>query len=248
MNIRLLVTYEGTEYFGWQDVGVGPTIQSQLQKALKQIFSKDVPLQAASRTDRGVHAKGQAVNFISSEELNLPRLQRSLNALLPDDITVWKVDEMQESFHPTIDAIGKEYRYTICNAAVQLPFDRFFSWHVPQTLDLEAMQEAAKTLIGEHDFRAFCNVKDNFEYSSYIRTVTDIKIDESEENQLCITVCGNNFLYKMVRNIVGTLVYVGLGKLTEVKSILGEQDRTQAGITAPAHGLTLYRVNYPFPC
>lgn len=246
-NIKLVIAYDGTHYLGWQKTSMGPSIESALQTVLEQILQHAIVLQATSRTDAGVHAVGQVVNFFAlKSHLDLNRFKISLNSLLPKDIAVLSVEEMHPSFHPTLDCHIKEYRYYICHGCAQLPQNRFYSWHYPHSLALTDMREVALKLIGKHDFSAFCNTKKNEKYPNHIREIADIQISEIDEDRLCITVKGNHFLYKMVRNLVGTLVYVGNGKIPKemIPDILESEDRTTAGMTAPAHGLFLHRVEF----
>jgi len=238
-NIKLIAAYEGTRYLGWQKTKMGLSVEEELEKVLQQILRHPVNLQAASRTDAGVHAEGQVINFFTDSALELDRLQKSLNGLLPDDITVLALQEAGPQFHPTLDTRGKEYHYSLCLGKSQLPFHRKFSWHCPYPLDIAAMQEAAAHLIGRHDFTAFTNEPQE----NNVREIHKIEI-VPEDDRLKIIVAGNNFLYKMVRNIVGTLVYVGCKKLDSMPAILTGKDRTLAGICAPAHGLCLKQVYY----
>lgn len=247
-NLKLIVAYDGQGYLGWQKTDTGPSIENALQTVLEQIFQEPITLQAASRTDAGVHARGQVVNFYTSKlRTSLPRLQASLNGLLPSDIAVLQVTEEPFAFHPTLDCLGKEYHYTISHGSTQLPQHRFYSWHYPYSLDPDAMRAAARAFVGEHDFSAFCNFQKNASYTDWIRSVSDVSIIELPEHQLQISVKGNHFLYKMVRNIVGTLAQVGRGLIASdaIPQILASRDRTQAGLTAPACGLCLFRVFYP---
>lgn len=245
-NLKLTCAYDGTRYFGWQKTNTKPSIEERLQQVLEQILQEPIVLQAASRTDAGVHAKGQVVNFITTKHRHAPRLLFSLNRLLPDDIRILTLEEAASTFHPTLDCSGKEYEYFICNRPVQFPWERFDSWHIPSPLDIKSMGKACRWLIGKHDFEAFCNDKKNAKYTDFIREVTKISIEENDDQRIKITVAGNHFLYKMVRNIVGTLVYVGKGKIAEneVSTILKNKIRTHLGITAPAHGLYLSHVFY----
>jgi tRNA pseudouridine38-40 synthase len=240
-NIKLIIAYEGTHYLGWQKTAMGPSIEEELEKVLAQILRHPVDLQAASRTDAGVHAEGQVVNFFTEVEIPLERLQKSLNGLLPKDISVLKIELADESFHPTLDSRGKEYHYSICLRSTQLPFHRNFSWHFSYPINLEEMRKAAQHLKGRHDFSAFTNERQE----DNVREIFDILIEPSAD-RLKIRVSGNNFLYKMVRNIVGTLLYIGCGKLSseELPAILASRDRTRAGVTAPALGLILKEVYY----
>lgn len=246
-NIKLTLAYDGTRYLGWQKTFTGPSIESELQKALEQILQEKVSLQAASRTDAGVHAQGQVVNFFTQkEEIDFNLLKYRLNCLLPRDIAILEAAQETLDFHPTLHSIGKEYRYFICASSIQLPQYRFFSWHFYKPLDLESVRQAAKLLEGKHDFSAFCNVKKNSHYDTHVREVTQIAVEELPESRLLIRICGNHFLYKMVRNMVGTLLYIGCGKIKieSLPGILEKRNRVFAGVTAPAHGLTLYKVHY----
>jgi len=240
-NIKLILAYEGTHYLGWQKTAMGPSIEEELEKAVTQILQHPVRLQAASRTDAGVHAEGQVVNFFTESEMPLDKLQKGLNGILPNDISVLKMEKAHEDFHPTLESCGKEYHYSVCLGPTQLPFYRNFSWHFTHPVIVEAMKRAALHLIGSHDFSAFTNERQE----NNVREIFDITI-ESLDNRIKIRVAGNNFLYKMVRNIVGTLLYVGCGKLTseEIPAILKSKDRTLAGVTAPAIGLVLKEVFY----
>lgn len=246
-NIKLILAYDGTAYLGWQKTRLGPSIESTLQAVIEQIVQHPTPLQAASRTDAGVHAEGQVINFLTSKiNLDLNKLRTSLNSLLPKDVVVLQADHMPLSFHPTLDCTGKEYRYFICFGPIQLPHHRFYSWHVPYDLKLDVIRQALPLLIGSHDFTAFCNVKKNARYTDYVREVQLLELIELESKRLCFRIQGNHFLYKMVRNLVGTLIYIGRGKipLDTLSDILHSRYRPKAGVTAPAHGLFLQKVFY----
>jgi tRNA pseudouridine38-40 synthase len=242
-NIRLRVAYDGTDYLGWQKTPTGPSIEEALQRVLEKILQEPIQLQAASRTDAGVHAQGQVVNFFASRrEIRL----ESVNSLLPKDIVVLELEEAPEAFHPTLDCLSKEYHYTLSLGPICFPQHRYTSWHYHYPIDVEVLNEVSRHLIGTHDFAAFCNVKKNEPYESTIREVDDIVVEMSGENLLTIKVVGKKFLYKMVRNIVGTLVWAASGRMdpSSVQQILRNKDRTLAAMTAPAQGLTLFKVNY----
>jgi len=246
-NIKLILAYDGTDYRGWQKTRVGPSIESVLEDILTTILRHPVRLQAASRTDAGVHAKGQVVHFITENDpLNLHILQRSLNGMLPRDISVLEVSQAHDSFHPTIDAKGKVYHYQVCYGKKQLPFDRHFSWHFPHQLDLKKMEQAVLSLVGKRDYSALTNVKKGENYQDHIRHIQSISIQSLDGERLCFIIEGDHFLYKMVRNLAGTLCYVGCGKMdgSEIGSLLQLQDRRLMGVTAPAHGLSLQKVHY----
>lgn len=237
-NIVLTVSYDGTPFFGWQRTESGPSVEEHLQSALETILQHPVVLQAASRTDRGVHAEGQVVNFFTEKKID--SLLMSLNGLLPKEIRVCRVEVKEDSFHPTLDAIGKEYHYQICLGPVQQPVRRFFSWHVPQKLDLGKMRKAATEMEGVHDFSAFST---KVSYPDAMRKLDEVRIFKKAETLLFV-LKGDSFLYKMARTVVGTLVHVGRGKLDSVAAIINSRERVEAGVTAPPHGLSLKKVFY----
>ncbi len=246
-NIKLIIAYDGRNYLGWQKTSMGPSIEGALQHVLEQILQHPVSLQAASRTDAGVHAAGQAINFFTDRlPLDLNKLKISLNSLLNNDIVVLQIEKQDSNFHPTLDCISKEYCYYICYGPTQMPHHRFYSWHYHYFLNIREMQDAAVYFIGTHDFSAFCNIRKNLSYRHYQRTIEELEMLRIEENRLCIRIKGPNFLYKMVRNIAGTLAYVGNGKIKseEIPNILQSKSRMAAGMTAPAHGLFLNRIFY----
>jgi tRNA pseudouridine38-40 synthase len=247
-NILLKIAYDGSLFLGWQKNGKGgPTIEETLQFFLEQILQESLALQAASRTDRGVHADEQWVNFHSGKNPSLEGLKKRLNALLPNTIRVLSIHRMPSDFHPTLHAQQKEYHYKVCYGPLQLPKERFFSWHVPYMLDLEKMGSACRYFVGEHDFLSFCNARKNLHYKDTRRRIEKVELFLPEKNCILFVIKGNHFLYKMVRNIVGTLVFVGRGKMRPeaIPTILTTRHRALAGMTAPAHGLTLKRVYYP---
>lgn len=247
MKIKLILSYDGTDFLGWQASKEGPTIEEALKVALEQIYQEPITLEAASRTDAGVHAEGQVATFSIAKSKDLARLKTSLNQLLPQAIRVREIAEVAETFHPTLDATSKEYHYQISLGIVHSPFLRYYSWHVHAPLDIALMQEAAPLFIGTHDFSSFCNANEP-RPTDTIRTLTRFDLIQ-QGDLLRFEIEGNRFLYKMVRNLVGTLVYVGQGKLSleQAASLLQAKDRTQGGVTAPAQGLILKKVAYPSP-
>lgn len=244
INIRLLLSYDGTDFLGWQQTPFGPTIEGHLREVIEQIVQEKVSLQAASRTDRGVHAEGQVVNFFVHKEVDEFLLKRSINALLPDSIRVWEVKIMPLSFHPTLDAISKEYHYHLFLEELP-PKKRHYGWHIPYALDEEAMKKAAAHLMGFHNFSSFRNTRRRGEEVDNHLLILTLAI-ESSQKEMRIIIRGKRFLYKMVRNIVGTLVEVGRGKILpeKIPEILTDKRRAASGVTAPAHGLTLMEVFY----
>lgn len=247
-NIFALVAYEGTRYLGWQKTATGPSIQESLEKALATLLKIESKAEAASRTDAGVHAQGQIVNFFVDQEVSLEKLLRGMNALLPKDIVVRHLEEARPSFHPTLEAKAKEYHYQVVFGPSGTPFLRDFAWHYPSDLQLSAMEEAASHLLGRHDFSSFCNDRSLLDIDP-VCEIRSIVFEEFAPDALKIRITGNRFLYKMVRNIVGTLVYVGSGKLnqSDLPLILKAKDRTLSGMTAPAKGLILHKVFYDLP-
>ena len=243
-HIRLVVEYDGTNLSGWQRQDNGPTVQQHLEEALAQLLQQATPVTGASRTDAGVHARGQIATFRTERPIPLHGIRRGLNSLLPDAIAIRAADEVAEDFHPRFSATGKHYRYTILVRPDRSPRWRHRAWHHPEPLALAAMQEAANLLVGDHDFSAFraagCSAK------TTLRRVESIAITRSETELLEVDVRGNAFLRHMVRILVGTLSEVGTGRrpVSEVSEILASRDRTRAGITAPPQGLELIAVRY----
>jgi tRNA pseudouridine38-40 synthase len=244
-NVCGLIAYEGTRYLGWQKTSEGPSIQQALESALAILLREEALVEGASRTDAGVHAHGQVVNFFAPEDVDLGKLLRGMNALLPKDIVVHSLKLATPSFHPTLDTLAKEYHYEVVFGSTQPPFLRDFSWHYPKKLDLAAMRRAADALLGIHDFSSFCNEIKELEVDPVCH-LQKLTIDEIAPGHIKIRAIGNRFLYRMVRNLVGTLVYVGCGKTSAdaMTTILKAKDRTLAGMTAPAKGLFLHRAYY----
>ncbi|HEX4455681.1 MAG TPA: tRNA pseudouridine(38-40) synthase TruA [Kofleriaceae bacterium] len=243
-HIRLVVEYDGTGLHGWQRQLNGSTVQQHLEDALARLLSHPAPIIGASRTDAGVHARGQVASFRTERPIPLHGIRRGLNSMLPPQIAIREAAEVGEAFHPRFSAIGKHYRYTLLARPDRSPRWRDRAWHHPDPLELDLMRAGASHLIGQHDFAAFraagCSAK------TTLRRVDSIDI--TREGELVrIDVRGNAFLRNMVRIIVGTLSEVGTGYRTasQVAEILALGDRTKGGITAPAHGLELVAVDYP---
>lgn len=244
---RLELAYDGTHFRGWQKNNALRTVQNTLERALFALLNRALPVEGASRTDSGVHALGQCASFECDRDLSSQVLCRGLNALLPPDVRVRSAAQAPPAFHPSIDALEKTYVYTLSCGPCQLPLQRWSSWHLFRPLSLENMQSVARLLIGERDFSAFANRGDRERQSRWCH-VTDIQLrTDRAAAQLSITVKGGHFLYKMVRNLVGTLVWAGLGKLTgdQIPAIFASGLRSRAGVTAPARGLVLHSIRYP---
>lgn len=242
-RILLIVAYDGTNYHGWQAQDNAITIEGELNKALSKLLKTDIEVIGASRTDAGVHALCNLAVFDS--EMNIPadKYAYALNQMLPEDIKVRKSMEVEEDFHPRKRKISKTYRYVFLSEEIPNPLKTRFAAYTYYKLDIDLMSQGAKHLLGEHDFTSFCSV--NGTALTNVRTIDDIVIyrDGTEVN---IEVTGNGFLYNMVRIIAGTLLDVGRGKIPpeNVKDILEGQDRTLAGLTAPACGLTLIDIKF----
>jgi tRNA pseudouridine38-40 synthase len=244
-RIKLAVAYDGTAYAGWQVQPNGTTVQSVMEGALARILQEPVRLRAAGRTDAGVHAREQVVDFADAGRRDLATIVRGGNGLLPPDIRILSASGAPESFDARRHATEKEYRYFLYLSPVDSPFFSRYAWHIVAPLDLGAVREGLSRLVGEHDFTSFrgqgCTA------ISPVRTIFRAEVAKHDVPGLwSIDVAGAGFLRHMVRNIVGTVVDAGKGKhLPErVGEILHARDRTQAGVTAPAHGLFLWRVAY----
>jgi tRNA pseudouridine38-40 synthase len=245
-NIKLLVQYDGTNYHGWQIQSHHRTIQGELVAALRiMLAGYPVKCAGASRTDAGVHAFGQVVNFHipAQNTITCEAFCHGLNSLTPDDIIITDVQETSPTFHARFDARAKMYCYQIVNAAHDDIYHRRFAWHIRQPLDIPAMRSAVHHLIGCHDFTSFQASSCQAEHP--IRTVFGLHILK-QRALIRVFIKANAFLHHMVRNIVGTLIMVGTHSMPpdEMLALLNRKDRTLAGITAPAQGLFLMKVDY----
>jgi tRNA pseudouridine38-40 synthase len=243
-QLKLTLAYDGTRYVGWQRQAEGESIQALLEDALARFEGARVVVHGAGRTDAGVHAIGQVASVSVGFTHDLSTLTRALNAQLPADVRVTQIAEVDASFHARFSARSKTYRYQMRAGVVGLPFDRLYVWELAAPLDVAAMREAARRLIGTHDFTAFQSA--GSEARDAVRTMTRSELNEGPDGLLLYEVSGNGFLRHMVRAIVGTLVDVGRGWRTpaQVGALLHGGVRGAAGPTAPAHGLLLVRVDY----
>ncbi len=247
-NIKLTIEYEGTNYHGWQIQAKGhKTIQGQIENALKKIFKKDIRLYGSGRTDSGVHAFGQVANFKVNTSLSLNDIQKAINANTPDDISIIDIEEVPMDFHSQYSAKSKIYRYIILNRQAPSVRDRNFCLHYPYKLNLALMRREAAVLVGRKDFRSFqaSDPRSSYRDKNTIRTVKNISIHKRGD-YIFVDIEADGFLYKMVRNIVGTLLEIGRGKLPKgsMEMILLKKDRSAAGDTAKAKGLVLLKVLY----
>jgi len=245
-----VIAYDGTNYSGWQIQKNAKTIQGEIEKALKKILRKKVRLIAAGRTDSGVHARAQIANFTTSNPalgnagLEVV-LQRAVNSKLSRDICIIEAKTVPLEFHSRFDAKGKIYRYTILNNRIDDPFLRRYYCKVPYKLNIALMRKEAKVLLGRHDFKSFQAKSALSRIKSTIRTIKKITITKNKQF-IHIDIEANGFLHNMVRNIVGTLIEIGRGYFPEgsMRKTLSAKDRTKAGPTAQAKGLTLLKVKY----
>ncbi|THE12107.1 tRNA pseudouridine(38-40) synthase TruA [Bacillus timonensis] len=241
---KCIISYDGTQFSGYQVQPNKRTVQSDLEHALQNMHKGEhIKIVASGRTDATVHALGQVVHFDSPLSIPVEGWKKALNSLLPDDIRVRSVEIVDPEFHARFDVKAKEYRYRLWMSEEPCVFKRQYTHHYPYPLNLNAMKEAAALLVGTHDFTSFCASKT--EVQDKVRTIYLIKM-EKQDNELILSFIGNGFLYNMVRIIVGTLLEVGSGQ-KEAKmmtSILAGKDRSLAGKTAPGHGLYLYQVYY----
>jgi tRNA pseudouridine38-40 synthase len=244
-NLKLVLAYDGTKYHGFQIQNKThlKTIQGTLERALCTLTQEEIAVIGSGRTDAGVHARGQVVNFHSTTCIPAERLPLAVNSLLPPDIVVLAAEDVPEDFHARFDAQRKTYCYTIYNRRMMDPFWRYYAYHVPIFLDTLEMGRACQLFEGSHDFSGFC-ARDTA-VKNYVRTIYACSL-QKEENLLKFTVTGNGFLYNMVRIMGGTLLEVGKGKVkaAEITELLQTGDRTLAGMTLPPQGLCLLSVEY----
>jgi tRNA pseudouridine38-40 synthase len=246
-RVRLTLAFDGAAYAGWQWQQGEMTVQQRLEEALAEVFPSASRAHGSSRTDAGVHARGLVAHFDAPKpELRMPpsKMVLALNAHLPPDIRVSAAAVAPPNFHARFSAVSKEYRYFIWNHSAHDPLLRAQTWHVPRKLDLRAMADGAKALIGRHDFRAF-SASPGYARHNTVRTLRRCTVRKAGA-LVTVTLEGDGFLYKMCRGLTGSLVQIGLGRWpsSAAGEMLASCDRRIAGMTAPAHGLVLWRVNY----
>jgi len=242
-NIKLTISYDGTDFHGWQRQPGLRTVQSVLDEAVERLTGAWPNTNASGRTDAGVHAVGQVVHFLTAARHEPDVYVRALNATLPPDVRVRDAVEVSQAFHATLDARSKRYRYRIDNAQYASPFELRYAWHLFHRLDVDAMNQAGSALLGRHDFRSFETDWPN--RLSSVRTIFDVAATR-DGDMVHIEVEADGFLYNMVRAIAGTLSLVGTGKrpVEWVGEVLRAENRVEAGPNAPARGLFLLHVNY----
>jgi tRNA pseudouridine38-40 synthase len=241
---RATVEYDGTEFLGYQIQAAGRTVQDEIERSLKQVTQTFVRIDAAGRTDTGVHAIGQVIAFNAAWRHTTEDLHRALNATLPHDIIISSLTTADREFHPRFDALSRTYRYQIVNQRWPGVLSRRYAYHVKAPLNVAAMNEAAKTLLGRHDFASFGKPPQG---NNSVRDLLQAEWLAAPDKSLHFYVTANAFLYRMVRKIVGTLVQVGVGQLdvADVEAILAAKNLKLSAPPAPAHGLCLVQVTYP---
>ena len=243
-RVRLIVSYDGTIYCGWQIQNNGITVEEVLNHALTDLCREEIAVIGASRTDSGVHALGNVAVFDTNSRIPGEKFSFALNQRLPDDIRIQRSDEVADDWHPRFQDTVKTYEYFFLNRRIPDPMRRLYSYFIYYPMDVENMQKAADYLIGEHDFKSFCTPRT--QVRSTVRTIYDLTLTQ-EGDEIRMRITGNGFLYNMVRIIAGTLARVGTGLYTpeRVKEILEAKDRNVSGPKAPPQGLTLISIAYP---
>jgi tRNA pseudouridine38-40 synthase len=250
VKIKLTIAYDGANYHGWQAQKIGNTVQQKVEEVLRRFFPSVDRIHGSSRTDKGVHAYGMVAHaeFPKAEfRISIRQLLLALNAFLPEDIRIFSVQRVPHSFHARFDSVGKQYRYQLWNHRAINPIMRGLTWHVPVKLDVGKMKRAARHFLGRQDFRSLAT-KQDYKISNTTRTIYRCDVRASGPH-VTYVIEGDGFLYKMCRSIVGTLCLVGQGKLETdaIPKLLAQKARQYAGMSAPAHGLTLHKVYYSAP-
>lgn len=242
-NVRALIAYDGSKFFGWQRQEGFESVQQALEESLEALLSSHVVVHGAGRTDTGVHALGQVASFAVDTRLDDDRLRHALNAHLPEGVVVRRLESCAPQFHAQFSALGKRYAYLVCTSRFRLPFARQHSHWVRDALDLAAMREACTRMVGKRDFAALAS--SGSPRTTTVRTIRSLHL-RARRSGFALIVEGDGFLYNMVRTLAGTLIDVGRGKLTpdDVTSLLASCDRREAGPTAPPGGLYLLSVLY----
>jgi tRNA pseudouridine38-40 synthase len=243
-NIRLTLEYDGTSYCGWQRQKNGLSIQQVIEESISRITGENVKVIGSGRTDSGVHALCQIANFHTNSSLKERGLLLGINSLLPEDIIIRGLEEVDPAFHASFSAKSKVYLYQICNRPVRPVIERRYSWFLREPLSIETMRDSAALFLGRHDFSSFCST--HSDSSNRVRTILSLQLEEDSREMIRIFIEADGFLRYMVRTIVGVLAAVGLGKCTkeEVIEIMEAKDRRSARLTAPPQGLFLLQVKY----
>ncbi len=242
-RMMLVIAYDGTGYCGWQLQPGQITVEKVINDTLSELLKEEIKVIGASRTDSGVHARGNVAVFDTNSRIPPEKICFALNQRLPEDIRIMESREVDQAFHPRRIKGQKTYEYHILNRRIALPTKRLYAAFIYYDLDIAKMQEAANYLVGEHDFKSFCSVKTQVQDT--VRIIYRLQVTKMED-MITISVTGNGFLYNMVRIIAGTLIEAGRGAFPpeQVMTMLKGCDRALAGPTAPAHGLTLMKIDY----
>uniref|UniRef100_UPI003FF045BD tRNA pseudouridine(38-40) synthase TruA n=1 Tax=Coprococcus sp. TaxID=2049024 RepID=UPI003FF045BD len=242
-RVKLVVAYDGTNYHGWQVQDNGITIEEVLNRTISELVQEDIKVIGASRTDAGVHACGNVAVFDTESRIPGDKFSFALNQRLPEDIRIQESCEVDADFHPRYADTVKTYEYNILNRRFEMPSKRLYAAFCYYPMDIERMNQAAAYLVGEHDFKSFCSA--GAQVQTTVRTIYAVNVTK-EDDMVHIRITGNGFLYNMVRIIAGTLMQVGTGLMEpeRVKEILEARDRSKAGPTAVAKGLTLVEIRY----
>lgn len=244
-NYKITIQYDGTKYQGWQRLkDSDKSIQGKIENVLSQMCGHRVEINGSGRTDAGVHAMEQVASFKIKTDMTDGEICDYLNCYLPEDIAVTAVGKAEERFHARLTDNRKTYLYRINNSDISFVFDRKYVYREREKLDVDKMRKASQLFVGTHNFLGFSSVKKV--KKSTVRTIYEVKIEKDANGEIKIFVTGDGFLYNMVRIITGTLIEIGLGKkdYNDISKALETTDRQYAGFTAPAQGLTLYKINY----
>jgi tRNA pseudouridine38-40 synthase len=249
MNFKLTLQYDGTDFHGWQVQCAGRTVQGELMRVLTLLEGSAVVVHGSGRTDAGVHAEGQVASVQLNREFVPDKLLRAINGNLPRDVRIIEASIVPDDFHARYSARGKSYVYRIFNAPVMSPFWSRYALHEARHLDIERMRKAARLFLGEHDWTAFSAAQTDA--TTRVRTITGLDVTEQLDERgrgrlIKIKASANGFLRYMVRSIAGTLLSIGRGEMEEeiITRAINSRDRSLVGATAPAHGLTLVKVDY----
>lgn len=242
-NIKLTIEYDGSKFSGWQRQLNGVSVEELVDTAIKQLTKEDIKLYGSSRTDAGVHARGQVANFKTDSKIPADRFSGALNGILPKSIVIISSEEVSFEFHSRYHSKGKAYSYSMLNRKTRIAYMNNYLAHVPYVLNFDNMETAAKAFLGTHDFSAFKSKGGNVKTS--VRTINSLEL-KKEGEVVTLNIEGDAFLYNMVRIIAGTLIDVGRGRIPPgtLEDIILSKDRTRAGKTAPACGLCLEKIYY----
>ncbi len=243
MTYKLTISYDGTNYHGWQRQKNGITVQEVLEEILEEVFQKTITVTGCSRTDAGVHAKTYVCSFSGETTIPCDKIPFVLNTMLPQDIRAYKCEQAHDGFNARFETVSKAYEYKILNRCFHDPIERNFTWHYPVKLNTDEMKKAAAIIEGKHDFASFCAAGSSAKTT--VRNLMELTVNKNGDI-ITIRAKADGFLYNMVRIITGTLVYVGNGKLSakDIEDLILKKDRRLLGITAPPQGLSLVEVNY----